>query len=56
MIRMSHPDHGFMHATDKSDVTRLKGYGWTVVEEAPKVVPVTPTLSVPRKPGRPVGS
>lgn len=68
MIRMSHPDHGFTHADGKGEVERLQKYGWSVENPdelkpkepaAPVVAPtpvVSPTITAPRRPGRPVGS
>ena len=31
-VRMKHPNHGFMHAYDKEELERLKGWGWSPEE------------------------
>ena len=32
---MTHPEHGAMHAYDKSEVERLRALGWSVEGEKP---------------------
>lgn len=47
--RMAHPEHGFTHAYDASEIKRLESFGWKV--EAPEAD--LPVIEDTDEPGRP---
>lgn len=56
--RMQHPQHGFTHAYNQSEISYLETRGWTPEVKAAPVAPAAPVVVVEeapqkKKPGRP---
>lgn len=45
-VRMSHPNHGFMHAYTEDEIQSLKALGWTEERAKSKGEPPVPEMSV----------
>ncbi len=56
--RMKHPEHGWTHAYDQSEIDRLKAHGWEPEEDPQEVLKEVQEAiqTLKRKPGRPKGS